>query len=168
MFPTKETTLKMRCYSRATLWLGVMGFGLLLQGCASSGGTSETATAGSRGQVVMAALSEVGTRYKYGAQSPGKALDCSALTQHAHSAAGVEIPRVSTDQRRASKPVHLAMVRPGDLVFFRIRPGLHHVGLMVDDERFVHASVSRKQVRLSSIHSDYWQTRLIGAGTYLN
>jgi cell wall-associated NlpC family hydrolase len=118
--------------------------------------------------VVTAALSQIGTRYKYGAQSPGKALDCSALTQHAYSVAGVHIPRVSTDQRRAATPVHPARAKPGDLVFFRIRRGLHHVGLMVDDKRFVHASTSKKQVRLSSITSNYWQQRLIGAGTYLN
>jgi len=118
--------------------------------------------------VVVAALSELGTRYKYGAQSPGKALDCSALTRYAYSAAGVAIPRISTDQRRSSTPVRLAKVQPGDLVFFKIRPGLSHVGLMVDQKRFVHASVSKKQVRLSSIDSSYWQQRLVGAGTYLN
>jgi cell wall-associated NlpC family hydrolase len=154
--------------SLAPLALGVVGLGLLLQGCASNGGTEETALDGPRDKVVTAALSEIGTRYKYGATSPGKALDCSALTQHAYGAAGVRIPRVSTDQRRAATPVHPAKARPGDLVFFRIRRGLHHVGLMVDEKRFVHASTSRKQVRLSSINSDYWQRRLIGAGTYLN
>jgi cell wall-associated NlpC family hydrolase len=118
--------------------------------------------------VVTAALSQIGTRYKYGAQSPGKALDCSALTQHAYSAVGVRIPRVSTEQRLAATPVQPAKAQPGDLVFFKIRRGLHHVGMMVDDKRFVHASTSKKQVRLSSINSNYWQQRLIGAGTYLN
>ena len=158
----------MRCCSQWPLWLGLMWLVLLSQGCVGSGGTRESAVDGARGRVVMAALSEVGTRYKYGAQSPGKALDCSALTQHAYSAAGVEIPRVSTDQREAARPVRLAKMRPGDLVFFRIRPGLHHVGLMVDKTRFVHASMSQKRVRLSNIKSDYWQRHLIGAGTYLN
>lgn len=158
----------MKRNNSALFWLGAMGFGLLLQGCASTSGTTETVMDEARGQVVMAALSQVGTRYQYGAQKPGRALDCSALTKHAHSVAGVEIPRVSTDQRRASTPVHLAKVQPGDLVFFNIRPGLHHVGLMVDQTRFVHASTSKKRVRLSSIDADYWQRRLIGAGTYLN
>jgi cell wall-associated NlpC family hydrolase len=141
-----------------------IGLVILAQGCAR---TSDRHVDGARGQVVMAALSEVGTRYKYGARSPGVALDCSALTQHAYEAAGVEIPRIATDQRKAAKPVSLSRVKPGDLVFFKIRPGLHHVGLMVDDKRFVHASTSKQQVHLSSIDSDYWQRRLIGAGTYL-
>lgn len=153
------------------LGVGLLCFGLLLQGCSSTGGDKTAATVsedtGARNKVVMAALSQIGTRYKYGAQSPGKALDCSALTQHAYSEAGVRIPRVSTDQRRAATPVHPAKAQPGDLVFFKIRPGLHHVGLMVDAKRFVHASTSKKQVRLSRINTDYWQRRLIGAGSYL-
>jgi cell wall-associated NlpC family hydrolase len=110
----------------------------------------------------------MGTRYVYGAEAPGKALDCSALTQHAHRAAGVNIPRVSTAQQDAAKPVKLSKVRPGDLVFFKIGGGQYHVGLMVDKNRFVHASTSKKQVRLSSLDADYWRSRVVGAGTYLN
>ena len=154
--------------SLASLGLGALGLGLLLQGCSSTGVTTDTALDGPRGKVVTAALSQIGTRYKYGAEAPGKALDCSALTQHAYRVAGVRIPRVSTDQRKAATPVQPEKAQPGDLMFFRIRRGLHHVGIMVDDKRFAHASTSKKQVRLSSINSDYWQRRLIGAGTYLN
>jgi len=162
------------------LWVAAIGAGLLLQGCTSTGCktetsgaevstgcTTETLAAGERGRVVQAALSEIGTTYRYGAQSPGKALDCSALTQYAYDTAGVEIPRVSMDQRKFATPVRLAKVQPGDLVFFKIRPGLSHVGLVVDGKRFVHASTSRHQVALSSLDSDYWQQRCVGAGTYL-
>ena len=152
------------------LGLGVLGLVVMLQGCASGGGDYGGASElnGRRGEVVTAALSEVGTRYVYGAQSPGKALDCSALTQLAYRAAGVKIPRISTAQRKAAKPVRLSNVKPGDLVFFKIRRGQYHVGLMVDDGRFVHASTSKKRVRLSHLDTPYWRSRLIGAGTYLN
>ena len=166
----------MKRNSLLPLSLGIVGLGLFLQGCASTGGgagdtVSDVGGArhdGARATVVRAALSQIGTRYKYGAQSPGKALDCSALTQHAYRAAGVRIPRVSTDQRMAATPVQPAKAQPGDLVFFKFRRGLSHVGMMVDDKRFVHASTSKKKVRLSRINSDYWQQHLIGAGTYLN
>ncbi len=150
------------------LGFGVVGLSLLLQGCATSGDAGPTALSGPRSDVVEAALSEMGTRYVYGAEAPGKALDCSALTQHAYRAAGVNIPRVSTAQQDAAKPVKLSKVRPGDLVFFKIRGGQYHVGLMVDKNRFVHASTSKKQVRLSSLDADYWRRRVVGAGTYLN
>jgi cell wall-associated NlpC family hydrolase len=152
----------------ALLGIGVLVLNLLLQGCSSTAGRNTAGAKGARGQVVTAALSQLGTRYEYGAQSPGRALDCSALTQHAYSVAGVSIPRISKDQRKSATPVRLANVQAGDLVFFQIRPGLSHVGLMVDDKRFVHASSSKKRVRLSSIDSEYWRRRFIGAGRYLN
>lgn len=152
----------------ALFGLGVLGLSLLLQGCATTGDGDGTALSGPRGEVVMAALSQVGTRYQYGAASPGQALDCSALTQHAYRAAGVKIPRMSLAQRKAAMPVDPARVKPGDLVFFRIGGDDYHVGVMVDQRRFVHASTSQKQVRLASLAEPYWQRHLIGAGTYLN
>jgi cell wall-associated NlpC family hydrolase len=120
----------------------------------------------SRASVVMAALSQVGTPYVYGGSDPGEGLDCSGLTQFAHSAAGVNIPRVSTEQQAAARPVGRSPA-PGDLVFFKTGPSQYHVGLMVDRERFVHASTSKRRVRLSSLSADYWRHRYLGAGTYL-
>jgi cell wall-associated NlpC family hydrolase len=154
---------------RLALGLGVPCLAFFLQGCAGTGDKGEGAVAsGPREDVVTAALAEVGTRYAYGAESPGRALDCSALTQHAYRAAGVSIPRVSLAQRRAAKPVGLSRVKPGDLVFFKTGRSQYHVGLMVDGKRFVHASTSQKRVLLSSLDSDYWRSRLLGAGTYFN
>lgn len=148
-----------------------------LVGCAASPETRIFSVAGEqfdltglgerRANVVMAALSQVGTRYVYGATRPGWALDCSALTQYAHGAAGVSIPRVSTAQKAAARPV-ARRPDPGDLVFFRTGPSQYHVGVMVDGDRFVHASTSKRRVRLSSLGTRYWQQRYLGAGTYLD
>jgi cell wall-associated NlpC family hydrolase len=150
--------------------LCVVGLTFVMQGCSTTAekGGGTTRLSGPRADVVIAALSEVGTRYVYGADAPGAALDCSALTQHAYRAAGMSIPRVSMAQRRAATPVDPANVKPGDLVFFKIRRGQYHVGLMVDRNRFVHASTSQRRVRLSRLNKPYWQDHLIGAGTYLN
>lgn len=148
-----------------------------LQGCAGGSATRSFSVEGEqfdlsgldeeRANVVIAALSQVGTPYVYGATEPGQALDCSALTQYAHSAAGVRIPRVSTAQQAAAKPVR-RRPNPGDLVFFKTGPSQYHVGLMVDTDRFVHASTSKQRVRLASLSKDYWQQRYLGAGTYLH
>jgi cell wall-associated NlpC family hydrolase len=119
-----------------------------------------------RASVVMAALSQVGTPYVYGGSEPSEGLDCSGLTQYAHSAAGVAIPRISTEQRAAARPVG-RRAAPGDLVFFKTGPSQYHVGVMVDGDRFVHASTSKKRVRLSSLSKDYWRQRYLGAGSYL-
>ena len=148
---------------------------VLLHGCAGSGAKSYQSGGESfdlsgldeqRADVVMAALSQVGTPYVYGGSEPGRALDCSGLTQYAHSAAGLSIPRVSTAQQAAAKPVRRQPI-PGDLVFFKTGPSQYHVGLMVDNERFVHASTSKQRVRLSRLRTDYWRQRYLGAGTYL-
>lgn len=120
-----------------------------------------------RADVVVAALSQVGTPYSFGGTTPGRALDCSGLTSYAHQAAGLNIPRMSMDQKAAAQPLR-GRPRPGDLVFFKTGPAQYHVGLMVDGGRFVHASTSKRQVRLSRLDADYWRERYLGAGTYLN
>jgi cell wall-associated NlpC family hydrolase len=134
----------------------------LLTGCGSTGGLS-----GKRAEVVRAAKAQIGTPYAYGGSSPGRALDCSGLTQYAYGAAGVLIPRESVDHRRMARPADAKHPRPGDVVFFEIRPRVYHVGLMIDRDRFVHASTSDRQVCVAELRSNYWQAHYLGAGTYL-
>jgi cell wall-associated NlpC family hydrolase len=38
---------------------------------------------------------------------------------------------------------------------------------MVDSERFVHASTSRRKVQLARLDAPYWRRHYVGAGTYL-
>lgn len=135
---------------------------VLLVGCASTG------LSGKRAEVVEAAISQVGTPYVYGGSSPGRGLDCSGLAQYAYSAAGVRIPRESLAQRRLARRTDSKNPQPGDIVFFRIGPGVYHVGLMVDRDRFVHASSSDRRVRVANLRSPYWQAHYLGAGTYLD
>jgi cell wall-associated NlpC family hydrolase len=149
---------------RLALVSGLVVVVLLLAGCAGR----VCDTCGKRGEVVSAALSQVGTPYRYGGNEPGRGLDCSGLTQFAHLTAGVPIPRMCLDQLRGAKPVDPSSLRPGDLVFFKIRPGVHHVGLMVDSDRFVHASTSQHKVQLTRLHTPYWTSRYLGAGSYLD
>jgi cell wall-associated NlpC family hydrolase len=148
---------------------------LWMQGCASTTGlqSGDSATVFESGgidtvrtDVVMAALSQIGTPYVYGGVAPGEALDCSGLTQYAYSAAGLTIPRVSRAQRAAATPIRGP--GPGDLVFFKTGPNQYHVGLMVDHQRFIHASTSGNRVQLADLNQAYWQQRYLGAGTFLD
>jgi cell wall-associated NlpC family hydrolase len=152
--------MKTRCGVAGWLWL--IWWGLVLSGCASTGGLSEQ-----RGAVVSAALSQMGTPYRYGGNEPGQGLDCSGLTYYAHRSAGVTIPRSSLDQQRGARPVRGESPVPGDLVFFLTDPGVRHVGLMVDSERFVHASTAAHGVALANLRAPYWTAHYLGAGTYL-
>jgi hypothetical protein len=153
----------------------VLALAPLLAGCASkSARTFEVAgetfdlsgLEPQRANVVVAALSQIGTPYVYGGETPHRALDCSGLTLVAHQAAGMSIPRVSTAQQAAARPLR-GHPKPGDLVFFKTGPSQYHVGLMVDQDRFVHASTSKRRVRLASLDSPYWRQRFLGAGSYL-
>jgi peptidoglycan DL-endopeptidase CwlO len=68
---------------------------------------------------VFAALSQVGTPYRYAGNEPG-GFDCSGLTSFAWGVAGVKIPRSSGDQIAAVNARSADALLPGDLVW---RPG---------------------------------------------
>jgi cell wall-associated NlpC family hydrolase len=55
---------------------------------------------------------------------------------------GIELPRRSRDQALVGERVSLDQLKPGDLVFFDLRPsrpGIDHVGLYTGDGMFAHA-----------------------------
>lgn len=79
------------------------------------------------------ALSQIGTPYVWGGETPGVGFDCSGLVQAAYAVAGVALPRVAEDQYDATRKLTPgAALAPGDLVFFGGGPGsIEHVGLFV-------------------------------------
>ncbi len=79
------------------------------------------------------ALSQIGTPYVWGGESPGVGFDCSGLVQAAYRVAGVALPRVAQDQYDATPKLTVAQpLAPGDLVFFGGGPAsIDHVGLFV-------------------------------------
>lgn len=101
------------------------------------------------------ALDAIGTPYSWGGESPG-GFDCSGLVFWAYGLEGVTLPRVADDQARVGYPVSRAELRPGDAVFFADSSGyVHHMGLYVGGNRFVHAPQSGETVRLETITGHY-------------
>lgn len=101
------------------------------------------------------ALDAIGTPYRWGGESPG-GFDCSGLVYWAYGLVGVRLPRVADDQARVGYPVTRAELRPGDAVFFADSSGyVHHMGLYVGGNRFVHAPQSGETVRLETITGHY-------------
>ncbi len=80
-------------------------------------------TSRQRLRVMLTALSQVGTAYRYGGNSPG-GFDCSGLTSYAWASVGVRLPRTSTLQIEHAVPRDLGQLRPGDVLW---RPG--HIGI---------------------------------------
>src|SRR3984957_1581413 len=107
----------------------------LAQTYASSPATvAETGPSDSAGAVAVSwALSQIGTPYVWGGETPGVGFDCSGLVQAAYAVAGVSLPRVAQDQYDATpKLAPGAVLAPGDLVFFGRGPdSIDHVGLYV-------------------------------------
>jgi cell wall-associated NlpC family hydrolase len=106
----------------------------------SYAGTGAGATAGAPGiddsagaLAVSWALSQIGTPYVWGGETPGVGFDCSGLVQAAYAVAGVALPRVAQDQYDATTKLSPgAALAPGDLVFFGGGPAsIDHVGLFV-------------------------------------
>jgi cell wall-associated NlpC family hydrolase len=79
------------------------------------------------------ALTQIGTPYVWGDETPGVGFDCSGLVQAAYAAAGVALPRVAQDQYDETPKVPASdPLAPGDLVFFGSgTSGIDHVGLFV-------------------------------------
>ncbi len=98
---------------------------------APSAGSATTADAGAL--AVEWALSQIGTPYVWGGETPGMGFDCSGLVQAAYKVAGIALPRVAQDQYDATTKLAAgAPLAPGDLVFFGSgTTAIDHVGLYV-------------------------------------
>ncbi len=107
-----------------------------------------------RGSVVEIALSKLGAPYRWGAAGPD-AFDCSGFTMWVYAQVGVSLPHSSRAQYGCGERVSRANLRPGDLVFFG-RSRIHHVGIYIGGNRYVHAPHTGDVVRISSLdRADY-------------
>ncbi|HVJ50658.1 C40 family peptidase [Desulfitobacterium sp.] len=122
-----------------------------------------TPTRGQQTQNVIAAAEKyMGTPYQWGGTS-SKGIDCSALTQNAFQAGGVNLPRVSRDQYKVGSFVAAKDLHPGDLVFFSFTSNhqISHVGIYIGNGQFIN-STSSKGVTISKF-SSYWWQHYVGA-----
>ncbi len=163
-------------------WLPLIPLLAVLAACSSSPGqpgdsgsrsarSYGQATADSRraNEVLVRAISLVGTPYRYGGNTPAGGFDCSGLVGYVFlDAAGLQLPRNTSGlMDLKSKRIARDDLQPGDLVLFT-PPGGGHVGIYVGEGRFVHAPSSGGTVRMDKLDTPYWARAYAGAKRVLD
>jgi cell wall-associated NlpC family hydrolase len=104
-------------------------------------------------------------RYRRGGREPQTGFDCSGFVQYvfAHSL-GIDLPDTSISQFLAGTKVPRSDLQTGDLVFFHTRgKNVSHVGIYLDNGRFIHSPSTGKRVRVDELSDNYWARRYVGA-----
>lgn len=104
-------------------------------------------------------------RYKRGGHEPSTGFDCSGFVRYVfRQGIGADLPSGSAAQFKAGQKINRGDLRSGDLVFFRTAgKNISHVGIYLDDGRFIHAPSAGKNVSVSNLSEPYWAKRFAGA-----
>jgi lipoprotein Spr len=111
----------------------------------------------------------IGTPYVYGGETK-KGVDCSGFVKTLYKDVyNLNLYRTAFDLVKNCDPVKKKDLRTGDLVFFKINSDkISHVGIYLNDEKFVHASSSKKGVMVSDLNEAYFKKYFYSAGRLKN
>jgi murein DD-endopeptidase / murein LD-carboxypeptidase len=108
-----------------------------------------------------------GTRYCMGGTTKN-CIDCSAFVQALFSQVyGITLPRTAKEQYAFAKKISSVMLKEGDLLFYNTRGGVSHVGIYLQNNKFVHASTTGG-VMISDMFEAYYVKHFISAGRINN
>ncbi len=95
-----------------------------------------------RDSIVSVARQQIGTAYVWGAETPGRAFDCSGLVKYVMSWLNVNLPRTANEQAYTGIRIgrDLDRLKPGDLITFGTGRRITHIGIYAGNSRYVHAS----------------------------
>lgn len=97
-----------------------------------------------------------GVRYQRGGLSR-HGVDCSGFVHITFkSKLGMHLPRTTHLQSRSGREIRKEELRAGDLIFFRTGPTSNHVGIYLENNKFLHAS-QKKGVIISRLDHVYWK-----------
>lgn len=108
----------------------------------------------------------LGTPYLSGGSTKSGA-DCSGFVGSVYmEKEKMYLPRTSAEQFKLGTSINKGRLKVGDLVFFKDRGRINHVGIFTGNGTFIHASSSRG-VMISPLDEGYWKPRYAGARRYL-
>jgi cell wall-associated NlpC family hydrolase len=118
-----------------------------------------------RSEAARAAESMIGAPYRAAGRTP-RGFDCSGLVIYSYAVAGLHgLPHSAEALERKARPLALAELEPGDLLFFDLDGKRRaHVGIYVGDHAFVHAPSPGKRVERVAFDDVYWGSRIERAG----
>lgn len=112
---------------------------------------------------------QLGKKYIWAEEGPDS-FDCSGLTYYCYGSMNMTIPRVAREQFMVGKKISCKELQYGDLIFFdtskKFRGKITHVGIYIGDGKFEHASNEKDGVKISSLKSKYYSSRILGCRRY--
>ena len=107
---------------------------------------------------IKVATGFLGAPYRLGGATV-KGIDCSAFVRKMYSFFDIALPRTAREQSSVGVRIDRTKLEEGDLVFFRTRKPIGHVGIYIGNNEFVHASYRGKSVRIDNLDQPYFQKR---------
>jgi len=85
-------------------------------------------------------------------------VDCSGLIHTIYKDAfGIEIPRTTREQVLRGHKISKNSTKEGDLVFFKTGYNKRHIGIIIEEGKFIHTS-QKNGVIVSQLSNPYWQS----------
>jgi probable lipoprotein NlpC len=134
---------------------------LMAAGCATTAPDPEPShfpDGGNRSEQVLRAEIQpwLGTPHRMGGMNR-RGIDCSGLVVVLYDDLfNLRLPRTTTALMRSGRRVEKTQLAAGDLLFFKPRSKVHHVGIYLGQGEFVHASTSYG-VMVSRINDEFWR-----------
>ena len=116
---------------------------------------------GAHPEVVTEAMKYLGIKYVWGGETTA-GFDCSGLTMYVYQkACGISLTHFARTQYYEGVHVTKSALMPGDLVFFGTSPEtIHHVGIYIGNDKFIHAPQTGDVVKISTLSA---RTDYVGA-----
>ena len=102
--------------------------------------------------IITYSMKLIGTPYLWGGKS-SYGYDCSGLIQIIYNIAGYKFPRDCSMQIKSNllKEISKDYIKKGDLVYFSNEDSINHVGVFINENKFLHSS---GHIKINSINKN--------------